>query len=148
MVMKPVFCLALLGLAFGIASTSAVIAWPLQDATAASDSVAPRAERPAPDPQRQLARLTKKLQLDDAQRAKIEPILQRRAQQLQQLRTDSSLSPNDRHRRQRELMQDSNDQLLGVLNDTQKQQYQQMKQQVKQRRQDMKSMPAQSSSAQ
>lgn len=144
--MKPALCLALFGLAFGIASSGAVIAWPLQDTATPDGSMTARAERPAPDPQRQLARLTKKLQLSEAQRAKIEPILQSRAQQLQQLRADSSLSQRDRHRRQRELMQDSNNQLLGVLDDTQKQQYQQMTQQLRQRRQSMKSAPAQSSS--
>ncbi|MEP6897101.1 MAG: hypothetical protein ABI870_01105 [Rhodanobacter sp.] len=144
--MKTAFWVVLFGMALGIAGTGNAVAQPLQDAAAGGDSMSQKATRPAPDPQRQAARLARKLQLSADQRAKIEPILQDRAQQLEQLRADSSLSERDRHRRQRELMQDSNTRLLDVLNDTQKQQFQQMMQEMKQRHQGMKSAPAEGGS--
>ena len=137
--MKPVLRLALLGFALGIAGTGTVMAQPFQDSTASTDAPTTKSSHQAPDPQRQIARLSRKLQLTPAQAAKIEPILQNRQQQMQQLRADNTLAPRDRRAKMRSIMQDSNTQLQAVLTDNQKQQYQQMEQQAMQRRQDKKS---------
>jgi protein CpxP len=136
--MKPVLCLALLGFALGIAGTGAAVAQPFQDTATPSDSAAAGPAHQAPDPQRQTARLSRKLQLTPEQAAKIEPILQSRQQQMQQLRADNTLAPGDRRAKMRAIMQDSNTQLQAVLTDSQKQQYQQMLQQAMQHRQDKK----------
>ena len=135
--MKLVLRLALLGFALGIAGT--VMAQPFQASTASTDAAALKPSHQAPDPQRQIARLSRKLQLTPDQAAKIEPILQNRQQQMQQLRADNTLAPRDRRAKMRSIMQDSNTQLQAVLTDNQKQQYQQMEQQAMQRRQDKKS---------
>lgn len=134
--MKLAVHLALLGLALGVAGTA--VAQSSQDATAPTASTTAMPAHQPPDPQQQVARLSRKLQLTPAQAAKIEPILQSRQQQMQQLRANTSMTPNDRHAKMRSIMQDSNTQLQSVLTDSQKQQYQQMMQQAMQHRQDKK----------
>ena len=135
--MKLAVHLAVLGFALGVAGTA--VAQSSQDATAPNASTATMPAHQQSDPQQQMARLSRKLQLTPAQAAKLEPILQSRQQQMQQLRADTSMSPSDRHAKMRSIMQDSNTQLQSVLTDSQKQQYQQMQQQTMQRRQDKKS---------
>ncbi|OOG49859.1 hypothetical protein [Rhodanobacter sp. C01] len=137
--MKPVLRLALLGFAISVACTNAVTAQPFQNSSASTDAATTKPSHQAPDPQRQITRLSRKLQLTPAQAAKIEPILQSRQQQMQQLRADNTLAPRDRRTKMRSIMQDSDTQLQAVLSDSQKQQYQQMQQQAMQRRQDKQS---------
>ena len=137
--MKPVLRVALLGFALCIAGIGVAVAQPFQDTPTSSDSAATKPVHQAPDPQRQITRLSRKLQLTPAQAAKIEPILQNRQQQMQQLRAGNTLAPRDRRAKMRSIRQDSNTQLQAVLTDSQKQQYQQMQQQTMQRRQDKKS---------
>jgi len=132
--MKLAVHLALLGLALGVAGTA--VAQSSQDATAPTASTGAMAAHQPPDPQQQVARLSRKLQLTPAQAAKIEPILASRQQQMQQLRADTSMAPSDRRAKMRSIMQDSNTQLQSILSDSQKQQYQQMMQQAMQHRQD------------
>jgi len=71
-------------------------------------------------------RLGKRLGLSDDQVAQIKPILADRFQQIENLRADTSLTEQDRHARVRALMQGSNSKIEAVLNDTQKQQFEQM----------------------
>jgi hypothetical protein len=144
--MKLAVYLALLGLALSVVGTAA--AQSSQDETAPTTSTAAMAAHQPADPQQQVARLSRKLQLTPAQAAKIEPILQSRQQQMQQLRADTSMTPNDRHAKMRSIMQDSNTQLQSVLTDSQKQQYQQMMQQMMQHRQDKQGSSSDSSGSQ
>ncbi len=139
--MKLVRCLALLGLAAGLACTGAVLAQPWQDAAPAGSQTAANGMRRMPDPQHQLARLARKLQLTPDQAARIAPILQNRQQQMQQLRADTTLAPRERRARMRSIMQNSSSQLQSILSDSQQRQYQQMMQQAMQRRQDKKAAP-------
>lgn len=140
--MKPVLRLALLGVTLSLASTGVVMAQPFQDTAASTASTSTTPSHQAPDPQRQIARLSRKLQLTPAQAAKIEPILQSRQQQMQQLRADTTMAPGDRRARMRTIVQDSNSQLQAVLTDSQKQQYQQMLQQAMQQRMDKRKSPS------
>jgi len=78
------------------------------------------------DPAQQAAHLGKRLGLNSDQVAQITPILTDRRQQMQSLRADASLTPQDRHAKARAIMQDSKGKLEAVLNDTQKQQFEQM----------------------
>ena len=130
--MNLVLRLGLLGLALGVAGAALA----QQGSAAPADSAAPMSAHQPADPQQQLARLSRKLQLTPAQEAKIGPILQSRQQQMQQLRADTSMAPSDRRTKMRAIMQDSNTQLQSVLTDSQKQQYQQMMQQAMQHRQE------------
>ncbi|MBB6187785.1 hypothetical protein [Rhodanobacter sp. MP7CTX1] len=144
--MKLAVHLALLALALGVAGTA--VAQSSQDATPPSGSMATMPAHQPPDPQQQVARLSRKLQLTPAQAAKLEPILQSRQQQMQQLRADTSMTPSDRRAKMRSIMQDSNTQLQSILTDSQKQQYQQMQQQAMQRRLDKKGSSDDSSGGQ
>lgn len=78
------------------------------------------------NPDRQAAHLGKKLGLTGDQVAQIKPILEARQQQMQDLRSDSSLAQQDRRAKAHEIMHDSNTKIEAVLNDTQKQQFEQM----------------------
>lgn len=69
-------CFALLGLALSIVSFVPVTF--AQDSSAATSDNAPASQHRAPDPQKQAARLTKRLGLNDDQAAKLATILQDR----------------------------------------------------------------------
>ena len=78
------------------------------------------------DPDRQAQHLGKKLGLTGDQVAQIKPILEARQQQIESLRSDSSLAQQDRRAKAQGIMQDSKTKIEAVLNDTQKQQFEQM----------------------
>lgn len=86
------------------------------------------------DPQQQLAHLTKQLQLSPDQVAKIQPILQNRQQQVEALRSDSSVKGPDRRAKMMSIMQDTDTQVQAVLTDSQRQQYQQWREKAMQHR--------------
>ncbi len=86
------------------------------------------------DPNRQVQMLSKHLNLTAAQQNQILPILTSRQQQMESLRSDSSLSPQDRHAKMRAIREDGNTQIRAVLNDSQKQAYDQMQQQMREKR--------------
>ncbi len=70
--------------------------------------------------------LGKKLGLSNEQVAQLKPILEDRQQQMQTLRNDTSLNQQDRRAKAGGIMQDSKTRIEAVLNDTQKQQFEQM----------------------
>lgn len=77
--------------------------------------------------------LGKKLGLSNEQVAQLKPILEERQQQMQTLRGDSSLNEQDRHAKAKGIMQDSKTRIEALLNDTQKQQFEQMLQERRDR---------------
>jgi len=79
------------------------------------------------DPSQQLRRLTKRLNLTSEQQDQLLPILTDRQQQMTALLSDSSLSAQDRHAKMRALRADSDSKIKAVLNDSQKQQYEQIR---------------------
>ena len=91
---------------------------------------AQQAETPAPaakhhhahSPQRETARLSKKLNLSPEQSAKIEPILADRNQKMTALRNDSSISPLVMQQKMKALHQQTKQQLATVLTPEQLQQ--------------------------
>lgn len=131
--MKFVRRFAVLGFALGLVATSAAYAQPFQDTPSAGNSDSAPGQHAMPDPQKQTARLSRKLQLTPDQAAKIEPILANRMQQMQQMRADTSSSPRDVHQKMRALKQDTESQIQAILTDSQRQQYQQMQQQAMQK---------------
>jgi protein CpxP len=78
------------------------------------------------NPDRQADHLGKKLGLSGDQVAQIKPILEARQQQMQSLRSDSSLAPEDRRAKAHGIIEDSKTKIEAVLNDTQRQQFEQM----------------------
>jgi protein CpxP len=92
-----------------------------------------------PNPQHQAKRMAKKLGLSSDQKAQIEPILADRDQQMQNLRNNATLTPQDRKAQIRGIVQGSDSKIEAILNDTQKQQYEQMKQEHRARKQQAQS---------
>lgn len=78
------------------------------------------------DPAKQAAHLGKQLRLSKEQVTQITPILADRQQQLQSLRADTSLRPRVRRNKAKEILKDSTAKIEAILNDTQKQQYEQL----------------------
>jgi periplasmic protein CpxP/Spy len=95
-------------------------------APATQDQTQTNAPKGGMNPERQAKRLGKQLNLSQDQVSQIQPILADRDQQMQALRGDSSLAPADRRAKAKGIMDDSNTKIEAVLNDQQKQQYEQM----------------------
>jgi CBS-domain-containing membrane protein len=87
------------------------------------------------DPDRQLRALSKQLNLTADQQNQILPILTDRQQQVTGILSDNSLSKKDRHAKMQAVRDDSETKIKAVLNDTQKQQYDQLLQQARERAQ-------------
>jgi periplasmic protein CpxP/Spy len=129
-VMKSFKAIVLLGT---LLSAGTLIAQ--QDASQApTPATPPAAQQHAPNPNRQAKHLAKELGLTRDQVAQIKPILAGRFQQMQSLRADTSLTPQDRRVKAHAIQQDSTEKIEAVLNDTQKQQYEQMLAQRRARR--------------
>lgn len=88
------------------------------------------------DPQTQVNRLGKKLNLTDDQKNQILPILTDRQQQMKSIHEDSSLSPQDRRAKMRSAWEDSDTKIKAVLNDQQKQKYDAMQKEQRERMQE------------
>lgn len=80
------------------------------------------------DPSQQLKRMTKRLNLTADQQNQLLPILTDRQQQMTALRGDTSLSAQDRRAKAQTMHEDFDSKVKAVLNDSQKQQYEQMRQ--------------------
>jgi Spy/CpxP family protein refolding chaperone len=73
-----------------------------------------------------LQRMTKQLNLSDAQQQQIKPILENEAKQMQGLHEDSSLSQQDRMSKMMQIRQSTSEQIKPILNADQQQKYSQM----------------------
>lgn len=82
------------------------------------------------DPDRQLERLTRELNLTADQQAQIKPILVDRQQKVEALMQDQSLSDQDRRTRMRGVADEARTRIRSWLNDGQKQKYDQMQEQM------------------
>jgi hypothetical protein len=107
---------------------------PPQDQTPAATGQQHGHRRPV-DPDRQLAHLTKTLNLSADQQTQIKPILLDRQQKMQVLWQDQSLSRQDRRSKAIAIQQDTKTKLEAALNDQQKQQFDQMQAKMQARRQ-------------
>jgi Spy/CpxP family protein refolding chaperone len=86
----------------------------------------PGAQHRTFDPAQRAAHLGKRLGLSSDQVAQLQPILADRQQQMKGLRADTTLTPQDRHTKAQAIMQDSKGKIEALMNDTQKQQFEQM----------------------
>jgi periplasmic protein CpxP/Spy len=123
--MKKQFLSLTLCAFFGLGA--ALAAQAPQDQPAAQPAPQANGQRPV-DPNRQLQVLTKKLNLSADQQSQLLPILTDRKQQMAAIRSDTSLSREDRHAKMTALRQDSKNKVESVLNAGQKQTYEQMQQ--------------------
>jgi hypothetical protein len=85
------------------------------------------------DPNRQVKFMTKRLNLTADQQNQLLPILTARQQQFESIRSDSSLSKEDRRAKMRAAREDSEGKIKALLTDDQKQTYDQMQQQMRER---------------
>jgi protein CpxP len=108
---------------------------------ASAQSPAPRPAH-APNPRHQAKKMAKTLGLTPDQVSKIEPILADRDQQVQSLRSDTTLASSDRKAKMHGIRQESDTRIEAILNDTQKQQYEQIKQSRKANRHQQTAAPA------
>lgn len=86
------------------------------------------------DSERQLKRMTKKLDLTADQQTQIKPILESRDQQMRQLWQDKTMAKADRQQKMMGIHQDTSSKIEAVLNDTQKQKYEAMQAKMKEHR--------------
>jgi len=77
-------------------------------------------------PDQRLQMLTQQLNLTADQQAQIKPLLESESQQMQTLRQDSSLSPQDRMSKMQQIRQSTNDHIKPILNSDQQQKFQEM----------------------
>jgi periplasmic protein CpxP/Spy len=91
------------------------------------------------DPNRQVQRLSKRLNLTADQQAQLLPILTDRQKQIVAIRSDNTLAAQDRREKLRAVMEDSNTKIKALLNDTQKQTFEQLEQQRRTRMQEQHS---------
>lgn len=94
-----------------------------QPQPASTDATASRHMHRAPDPDRQLQRMTKKFNLTDAQQQQIKPLLVDRQQKMMAIHNDTSLSTEQRRDSMRKTMQDSTAQIRNVLDEAQRKQF-------------------------
>lgn len=71
------------------------------------------------DPSKRAAMLGKQLNLSPDQQSKVEDILKSEQSQMQSLRNDSSVAPEDRHSKMMDIHKSSNDQIRALLNEDQ-----------------------------
>ena len=91
-----------------------------------------RGHRMSPD--EELQRLDKALKLTDDQKGQIKPILEDRQQKMESLRSDTSLSAEDRRSKMRSIFEESNGKIRNTLNDDQKKSFDEMQQRGRGRR--------------
>lgn len=131
---------ALLGLAFSVGGyVSTAFAQDSGAPTGANS--ASTTQHYAPDPQKQAARLARRLELNGDQTSKIAAILQSRQQQLAAVRSDGALAPQDRRAKLRAIQQDTDEQINALLTPDQQTQYATLKQNMKERRQNAQGAP-------
>ena len=87
------------------------------------------------NPDKQVQRLSKHLNLSDDQKNQIKPILTDRMQQMQSIRQDTSLQPQDRRAKMHSVRDDADNKIRAVLNDDQKKKYDDMQQKMRERMQ-------------
>ncbi len=80
------------------------------------------------DPERQLNRLTRRLNLTDDQRAQIKPILEERQQKRMVILQNQSLTQGDARAQMRVLHEDTHGRIMAVLNDQQKRKFERIEQ--------------------
>jgi hypothetical protein len=126
----------LTGTILGIALTFAIVAQ--AQTTPDDDAPSVQQQHRAPDPEQQVARLTKRLGLSPEQAAKINDILHQRQQQVAAIRGDTSLEAADRKQRVRGAMAAGTAQLEGVLTEQQRRIFDDLHQRMQDKREQQK----------
>jgi hypothetical protein len=86
-----------------------------------------------PSVDQQLSHMTKALNLNDDQQAKVKTILENQRTQMEQLHNDTSTPQQDKFSKMREIHENSNTQIKALLNNDQQTKFDQMQQKQKER---------------
>lgn len=86
------------------------------------------------DSDRQLAHLTRELNLTSDQQDRIKPLLIERQQKMQALFQDQSLAPEDRRRQIRTIAEGTNNSIKSLLNEEKKQKFEAMEERMRHNR--------------
>ncbi|HEY3989572.1 MAG TPA: hypothetical protein VGM02_09765 [Acidobacteriaceae bacterium] len=86
------------------------------------------------DPDQRLAHMTKRYKLTADQQSQIKPILQDEQQQMQSMRSDTSMSREDKRAKMQSTHQEDTQKIEAVLNDQQKQKFEADQQKMESRR--------------
>jgi Spy/CpxP family protein refolding chaperone len=89
-------------------------------------------------PESRLKRLTEKLDLTEDQQAKLKPILEDQSTQMKTLHDDTSLAPEDKRAKMKELHESSTEKINAVLTPDQQSKWKQMKQEMMEKHNEMK----------
>ncbi|SEF55294.1 hypothetical protein SAMN05421819_0395 [Bryocella elongata] len=108
-------------------SLGGVAALAQQDAPPAPQQGQPPMHHRRADPQREVAHLTRALNLTPDQASKLEPILATRDQQMKAVFQNQQLAPQDRHQQMMAIHQTTEQQLATVLTPDQLQQLKEMR---------------------
>ncbi|HZR55232.1 MAG TPA: hypothetical protein VFA74_00040 [Terriglobales bacterium] len=98
-------------------------------------------KRPSVD--QQVKHLTKALKLNDDQQGKVRSALEDQHKQMEQLRSDSSLSRNDRFSKMKEIHESTDTQIKSVLNDDQQKKFDEIQQRQQERMREHQGPPPQ-----
>jgi len=89
-------------------------------------------------PESRLKMLTEKLNLTEDQQAKLKPILEDESTQMKTLHDDTSLAPEDKRAKMKELHGSSTEKINAVLTPDQQSKWKQMKQEMMEKHKEMK----------
>ena len=89
-------------------------------------------------PESRLKMLTEKLNLTEDQQAKLKPILEDESTQMKTLHDDTSLAPEDKRAKMKELHDSSTEKINAVLTPDQQTKWKQMKQEMMEKHKEMK----------
>ncbi len=89
-------------------------------------------------PESRLKMLTEKLDLTEDQQAKLKPILEDESTQMKTLHDDTSLAPEDKRAKMKELHGSSTEKINAVLTPDQQSKWKQMKQEMMEKHKEMK----------
>ena len=89
-------------------------------------------------PESRLKMLTEKLDLTEDQQAKLKTILEDESTQMQNLHHDTSMAPEDRRAKMKELHESSTEKINAVLTPDQQSKWKQMKQEMMEKHKEMK----------
>jgi len=129
--MRKGFCLLALSSLLGIGAAMGAA----QDQQAAPAPQEGHGQHRQMDPEQQVKRLSKRLNLTPDQQSKLLPILTDQKQQFESIRNDSSLAQKDRYQKMHAVREDTDTKIEALLTDSQKQTYAQMKAEMRERQQ-------------
>jgi Spy/CpxP family protein refolding chaperone len=120
------FAIVMLGGLFTAAQASAIVGFQ-------GFGMRQRGRGQMPSVDDQLKRMTKDLKLTDEQQTKVKPILEDQRQQMQQLRSDTSLSQDEKFSKMRELHEQASSQIKSLLNQDQQKKFEEHQQKRRER---------------